>query len=69
MRNNTQMPSSKSNNMIHQPLSCADKVAGESSILTALPNIKKYAKKSSKIKDPNLMFKNKELSPKNKKNS
>lgn len=59
----------KSRNTILLLLSCADKDAEGSSILTVSINMKKYAKKSSKTKDLNLMFKNKESSPKNKRNS
>jgi hypothetical protein len=57
----------KSRNMTHPLLSCADKDAEESLTQTAFANIKKSAKKSSKTKDLNLMSKNKESLPNNKK--
>lgn len=56
----THHPNSKSNNMTLLPLSPVDKVVEESSILIVSPNIKKSAKKSSKIKDQNSMYKNKD---------
>ena len=58
--NNIQTLKNKSKNMILQHLFCVDKVAVESLIQTAFLNIKKYAKKSSKINAHNLMYKNKE---------
>lgn len=69
MSNNILPPKDKSKNTIHQHLSCVDKVVEESLIQTVSKNIKKYAKKYSKIKDLNSMYKNKELSLNNKKNS
>lgn len=50
----------KSDNMIHQHLLCADRDVVENSIPIASLNIKKCAKKFSKIKDLNLMCNNKD---------
>lgn len=63
------MAKSKLKSTILQPLSCAGRAVGESSTPTVSVNIKKYAKKYSKISDLNSTSNNKELSLNNRKNS